>query len=230
MSANIRHASEQPKWGTNPLVIDIGHAVLTCAGLGGQITVDPFSEPEFNAHVRANHILTGAKGNDGFKDRWLPIDGCPRADHILADYPIASTELLHLATAMVNPPGDELGDNVKNAWRLVDRYHELGWLGGGVLWVAFNLNQMQTLQGISARHPLHGDFEGLRCVPDTRLPFTAHSTRPATRVNKRGEVIENDDAPSHPCFFFLLPSSNDVIAAEQRRLFESMSSKLGAVF
>lgn len=229
---NIRHSSSQPKWGTPSEVIDIGRAVLTCAGLPDVITVDPFSEPEFNAHVKANHILTGEKGSDGYRDRWLPIDACPRADHILAGLvnPKSWDGTRNARTAIVNPPGSDDGESVKRAWFLLDRYHALGWLGGGALWVAFNLNQLQTLQRATSAvvrragdampsHPLSPEYEGLRCIPDHRLSFTRHSS------NKDG-----DDAPSHPCFFVLLPSHDATIAAEQRRLFESMASDLGAVF
>jgi hypothetical protein len=234
MNSNVRHSSQQPKWGTPLPVVDVALSVLCCASLGDQITVDPFSEPEFNAHVKANYILDGATRGSGFKDRWLLLDGCPRADQLLANYPLASTEKLHLTTALVNPPGDDDGDNVKRAWRLLDEYHHLGWLGGGAIWVAFNLNQFQTLQNASARvgrHPLSLEFEGLRCVPDHRLAFTRHSSTPTHKPDpKTGQLVEVSDAPSHPCFFMLLPSHNDVIAAEQRRLFDSHASKLGAVF
>lgn len=214
---NVRHSSEQPRWGTNPLVVRIAQHVLG----PGEIYVDPFSEPEYNALVGATRILTGAKGLDGFRDRWIDVGAAPRADQVLAGYPIADPgeRAARHFTALVNPPGDESGDNVKNAWRILDALHQSRWIDSAI-WVAFNLNQMQTLQGIAERHPLHGDF--VRCVPSSRLPFVAHSSKAADPLF--------NDAPSHPCFFFLLPSHDEVRAAEQMRLFDSMSAPLGAVF
>lgn len=234
MIANIRHSSSQPKWGTPLEVIEVVHAVLApYDGAATAVTVDPYSEDEYNAHMLATFILDGTKGRDGYRDRWLPIEQCPRADHILAGYPVAAAhdgQRPHMATAAVNPPGSDDGSSVKNAWVLLDAYHRLGWLGGGAVWIAFNLNQLQTLQGISPRHPLSPEFEGLRCVPDHRLPFTRHSSMPTHKPDKKGKLVEIDDAPSHPCFFVLLPSHSEVLAAEQRRIFEECAGKLGAVF
>lgn len=220
---NVRHSSEQPKWGTSPEVIRVAQATLGVArmmrGLDhvAAIYVDPFSEIEFNQHVGAHRILTGQKGLDGYRDRWLEDTG-PRADQVLAGMASAASEdaIGACYTAMVNPPGDDSGENVKRAWHLLDEYHRLRWIDTAV-WVAFNLNQMQTLQRCgSERHPLHGDF--VRCVPARRLPFVSHSSR-----------VTEDDAPSHPMFFVLLPSHDERIAAEQMRIFDAMASGLGAV-
>lgn len=224
--SNVRHSSENPKWGTSPEVIEIADAVLGAARMAcpnliagvefnASIYVDPFSEPEFNAHVGAWKILTGAKGDDGFRDRWINDDESPRADQVLAGLARATDPLAYAYTAIVNPPGDDSGDNVKKAWRILDLYHQLGWIDSAV-WVAFSLNHLQTLQGVSKRSLLCADF--VRCAPAKRLPFTRHSS------------TKGDDAPSHPMCFTLLPSHNPRIAAEQMRLFESMASKLGEVF
>jgi hypothetical protein len=191
---------------------------------GGSIYLDPFSEPEFNECVGAKRILTGEPGLDGFRDRWVNADSdfdpCPRADHLLAGYPVAGYNADRAAlarSALVNPPGDDTGDNVKKAWRLLDRYHELGWIDSAV-WVAFNLNQLQTLQGISVRSPLCDEF--VRAIPDTRLAFASHSSRPAG----------SDDAPSHPCFFLLMPSHAPHLATHQVQTFGRLASELGEVF
>ena len=120
------------------------------------------------------------------------------------------------ATAIVNPPGSDDGLNVKMAWMLLDNYHRLGWFGGGAIWVAFNMNQLQTLQGESERSPLHDDF--LRCVPSSRLPFVPH------------RETDEREQPSHPCFFLLMPAHDEIVAAEQVRLFTSIASALGEVF
>jgi hypothetical protein len=77
---------------------------------------------------------------------------------------------------------------------------------------------------------LSPNFEGCRSVPDHRLGFVAHSTRPKTKVDRHGDTVEVDDAPSHPSFCVLLPSRAEGVAAEQRRMFEVLAIKLGAVF
>ena len=176
-TSNIRHSSEEARWGTPEVVVDLGRTVL--GGVHGKpITVDPFSEERFNRAIDATWILDGTKGKNGFKDAWLvPCGTCPRADHIMARFPNVGSPPLDLvipktATAIVNPPGSDDGLNVKMAWMLLDNYHRLGWFGGGAIWVAFNMNQLQTLQGESERSPLHDDF--LRCVPSSRLPFVPH--------------------------------------------------------
>lgn len=233
---NIRHSSEQPKWGTGLETIMLANSALwpVSSDVDGPplnpIYIDPFSEPEFNLNVKADRILTGEKGDNGFKDRWIDHELAPRADHILACYPIAPKPRgVRPFTALVNPPGDEHGENIKNAWRILVGHYLTGWIDSAV-WVAFNLNQLQTLQGIATLHPLSPNFEGCRSVPDHRLGFIAHSTRPKTKVDRHGDVIEVDDAPSHPSFSLLLPSRDEGIAAEQRRMFEHCASKLGAVF
>lgn len=257
MTANIRHSMGSPQWGTPGQVITIGHRVLKPLALGTPpIDVDPFSEAEFNAHVGALRILTGAKGLDGFKDRWIDSDAFPRADHLLAGLHTAHAEHSSTDTALVNPPGDEKGENVKRAWWLASTLWERGWLDS-VLWVAFNLNQLQTLQEAANVHPLSPCFEGLRCVPDHRLAFTAHSThtrtvcqykvpcspepRDGSKLCKKhkaqpqlaGSWVEapaDGEAPSHPCFFVLMPSHNDSTADAQRHLFAQLAGELGAVF
>jgi hypothetical protein len=222
MASNVRHSSESPKWGTAPEVIDIALKTF------GYISVDPFSEPEFNAHVGAERILTGEKGLNGFKDRWLAIDECPRADWLLTGIaaPPCAVAMTVLPTALVNPPGDDQGLNTKRAWFVLNALHRLGWLAGGAIWVGFSLNQLQTLQlkddvtgwkRDGFRSPLHPDF--VRCIPDHRLGYTAHSTSKAL-----------DDAPSHPSFFVLLPSTNQALADVQRRVFAKHAGALGEVF
>lgn len=220
-STKVRHSSESPKWGTAPEIIHIAHKVL------GHITVDPFSEPEFNEHVKAQRILTGAPGLDGFKDRWLDTEEFPRADWILTGLKRPTPTIAYAGgpypTALVNPPGDDRGENTKKAWFILERLHRDGWLLGGTIWVGFSLNQLQTLQGrdlrgddrTGFRSPLDPDF--LRCIPDHRLGYVPHSTSEAT-----------DDAPSHPSFFVLLPSQ--VNGDEQRATFRKYAGELGEVF
>lgn len=230
---NIRHSSGSPQWGTPFEVITIASQVLGVSQLMRDVevglTVDPFSEPEFNRHVGARRILTGEAGLDGYRDRWLVDDDCPRADAILADYPVQHTPAT-ASTAIVNPPGDESGENTKRAWKLLVNYWTLGWLDSA-MWVAFNLNQFQTLQRVTSYSPLSDNFMYLRCVPSRRLDFTRHSSAPTTKIDKKtGKEVAVDDAPSHPMFFMLLGSHEPAIKAEQLRLFDSMASKLGEVF
>lgn len=230
---NIRHSSEQLRWGTNPAVIEIATAVIKPFRMSEPaIDVDPFSEPEFNEYVRAARILTGAKGLDGFRDRWIDHELFPRADHVLAGFASANQSPpvgFGPYGVLANPPGDDLGDNVKNAWRILVHLWRLRWIESAV-WVGFNLNQLQTLQIQGTLSPLDEEFTFRRCIPRRRLDFVAHSSRPATRIDKHGKEVENDDQPSHPSFFMLLPSRDPVVGAEQLRLFDSMSSELGAVF
>lgn len=231
---NVRHSTGSPKWGSPTQVIAIARRVLSVAkamGIGGDqahagaVDVDPFSDEEFNRRVGADRFLDGTPGRDGYRDRWLLDDECPRADQLLAGLakePRSPTTW----TAFVNPPNEtdslDAGEATKRAWRILEGYHRLGWLGGGGIWVAFNLNQLQTLQlGGRVRSPLYGGL--LRCVPDRRLGFTRHSSD----VQRDKETI---DQPSHPMLFVLLPSTNPVVAAEQARLFDSMGSELGEVF
>ena len=231
---NVRHSSEQPKWGTGPETIMLANSSLwpvVCSEPGGMnpIYVDPFSEPEFNLNVKADRILTGAKGDNGYKDRWIDHELAPRADHILSCYPIKPKPAgVRPYTALVNPPGDESGENVKNAWALLVGYYVTGWIDSA-LWVAFNLNQLQTLQGVAVLHPLSQQFEGCLSVPDHRLGFIPHSSRPKTKFDRHGVEVDVDDAPSHPSFSLLLPSRDEVVAADQRRMFEHVAGKLGAV-
>lgn len=229
--SNVRHSSASERWGSPNQLVAIGRSVLGAARRGlAPIYVDPFTEPEFNQRIQAARILTGVRGLDGYADRWIDVPMCPRADWILAKMKagqisagIADGSGPNDYTAFVNPPSKEDddgradGSTVKNAWRLLDAYHSQLWLGGGAIWVAFNLNQLQTLQLGTGRSPLHGDF--LRCIPDRRQSFVPHSTS-----DKSG------DQPSHPCFFVLLPAIDPVVAAEQARLFESMAGELGEVF
>lgn len=224
MTKDIRHSNVEIRWGTAPSYTTISRTVLgiTATRRDQSITVDPFSEDRFNVAIGAERILTGEKTRDGYKDRWLADDACPRADAILAGFALLGPAVENYHTAHVNPPGEKEDDgkrhdNVKNAWRLLDEYHRLGWLGGGALCVLFSLNQFQTLQGVSERSPLHGDF--LRCVPARRQPFVRHDASP-----------EKDDAPSQPSAIVLLPSLDEVVAAEQARVFANLAHSLGEVW
>lgn len=245
---NVQHSSDTPRWGTHPKFIEIGRACLRA------LYVDPFSEDEFNEHVGAWNILDGEKGRNGFVDRWLvDCETSPRADHLLSGIwrpaappnfevvvqvpidecdSIADTITTVKPTAFVNAPGSDDGENIKNAYKILELYWRLGWLPGGAIWIGFSLNQLQTLQNASDedgyQNPLSDRF--VRCIPSTRYGYTAHSSTPATKVDKRGQVVERDDAPSHPSWFMLMPAYDPVIAAEQFRIFDSMASQIGVVF
>lgn len=221
---NVRHSSAEDRWGSPREAVDIAKVVLDPHGDEGGILVDPFSEAEFNKLVGAHRFFTGEKGSDGYKERWVDHVDAPRADWILSEMPTgvvvrAGTPDLG-ATAFVNAPGDITGENIKRAWKLLDRYHTLGWIDSAV-WVGFNLNQWQTLQSASDRHPLHSSFLGCRCVPDHRLGFIKHSESKSDGAG---------DQPSHPCFFMLLPSHEPLHAAMQVSKFRSAAGALGAVF
>jgi hypothetical protein len=272
MASNIQHSNSSAQWGTAPEIVVVAHEVLGPSS----ITVDPFSEPEFDQRIGAARILTGAAGLDGYRDRWLDDEACPRADQLLAGIarPARKGYGFELETAIVNPPSGEEGDNVKRAYRLLELYHRLGWLPGGAIYVGFSLNQFQTLQMSDEvddpgefRSPLHDAWTQCRCIPRRRAAFSPHSTRPfykgldefmkAAKLKDRAKAEERfratpvgmdlfarhvdpttkiqgppdlDEAPSHPSFFLLMPSTEPVRALAQRTKFEALATKLGEVF
>lgn len=208
---NALHSAKKVRYGTPSKVLAIAHEVFRDG-----VSLDPFSEPAFNARVKASRILTGERGADGYADRWIDDEACPRADHLLHDYPVSIRDNRPpFYTALVNPPGSRDGENVKNGWKLLDTYHWLGWLNGGAFWIAFNLNSFQTTQGVSHRSMLSPEF--IRCIPSSRERF----------VDEDG--IE-EDQPTHPMAFVLLPSTDVAVGRSQRDTFRRLASALGEVF
>jgi hypothetical protein len=274
MASNIQHSNSSAQWGTAPEIVEVTHKVLGPRA----ITVDPFSEPEFNARIGADRILTGAPGADAYHDRWLDDPDCPRADWLLAgfvDVPKRKAYGPDLETSIVNPPSGEEGDNVKRAYRLLELYHRLGWFPGGAIYVGFSLNQLQTLQmsdevpdADAFRSPLHRDWTDCRCIPRKRSAFVPHSTRPyfkaleefakSKRLKNReaalaafnatplglelynrhvnaatkthGAPVDLDEAPSHPSFFLLMPTTSKERNKAQRAMFIELAGRLGEVF
>lgn len=184
-----QHSSAQPSWGTPKAIVDIAHAVL------GRIDLDPFSSAEWNQTVGAKRYFDEAA--NAFSFQWF------------ADLAITPS------TALVNPPGDQRGAKAKLAWKLTEWNHREGWLGGGVVWVAFNLGQLRTLQLSGApRSPLHPDF--VRCIPARRIPYDAAPGVPSSH-------------PSHDTAIVLLPAHGE-LGDQQREMFRVACRDLGGVF
>lgn len=64
MTANARHSKATPRWGS-----PANWCVMARIALGGDIELDPMSEPAFNVTVRAARIFTEA--DDGLKQPWV---------------------------------------------------------------------------------------------------------------------------------------------------------------
>ena len=210
------HSSKTNNWGSPRTSIDIGRAVL------GHITVDPFTNEAWNQVIGAQRIITVAQS--GYKTPWFegaPAPGVDGRDLYIHD------EEGNENTAWVNGPGDRTGRNIQLAWIAIETYHRLGWLGGGGIWVGFNLNQFQTCQKISktpgskeiyeeVRSPLDRQF--LRCVPSSRWPY---QISPGV----------DGEQPPRPSWFALLPATNPKVDADrQRDAFRALCARLGDVF
>lgn len=183
-----QHSSETPEWGTPSLIVELARSVL------GRIDLDPFSSSLWNKKIKASRYLD--ESYNALESHWFPEGG---------------TGL----TALVNPPGDRSGAKAKRAWELTEQHHREGWLGGGVIWVAFNLGQLRTLQRTGAeRSPLHADF--VRCIPSRRIPYD--ETPGVTSSH-----------PSHDTAIMLLPA-NSSEGRYQRARFRELCRELGEVF
>jgi len=216
------HSSKTNNWGSPRTSIDIGRAVL------GHITVDPFTNELWNQVIGAQRIFTAAQ--NGYRTPWF--DGAP-APGVDDD---VFVEGENDNTAWVNGPGDRTGRNIQLAWVAIETYHRLGWLGGGGIWVGFNLNQFQTCQRIPleveqegkrnkkstvrffehVRPPTHRSF--LRCVPSSRWPY------------QKAPGVDGDQPP-RPSWFALLPATNPRIDGDrQRDAFRALCERIGEVF
>jgi hypothetical protein len=212
MQTNPRHSSATAQWGSVPEIVEIGREVL------GGFSLDPFSNAAWNTVIGADRIIT--KRQNAYRVPWF--EGAPTPGEIFDM--LTSTTYLRVGqppsyeeTANVNPPGDRSGANVKRAWALTDFYVESGWLGGGALWNGFNLNQLQTCQGLARRSPLDADFTGFRCIPKKRKPY-----------QKRPGVLGTQ--PSHPSWFMILPAIVQERREAQRKAFARLCRDLGEVF
>jgi len=164
--------------------------------LGG-IDLDPCSDATFNTVVGADSYYTEA--DDGLSPA-LPWRG----------------------RVFINPPGKDSGALVKRFWgRLIAEY-----ASGAVesaVWLAFNINQLQTLQNADApATPL--DFP--ICVPNRRIAFLLPTNQVDLLVP--GQVsLEEKRGPGHPNFIALLPDRRTT--AWQVRIFREIFSRFGAV-
>lgn len=205
--AEAQHSSANGSWGTPRPIVEVARKVL------GRIDFDPFSDAGWNASIGATRYLTAE--DDAFARAWF--DGSPTAHeivHIAEPYWTADWRPRAPSTALINAPGDKRGLFAKQAWRLVEWHHRTGWLGDGALWVAFNIGQLQTLQGVAPRSPLHGDF--LRCIPRRRI-----------RYESAPGVV--GDCPPHASALVLLPA-HGALGDLQRSMFVGLTAEIGEVF
>lgn len=236
-----QHSSATPEWGTARELVDLTRATL------GAIDLDPFSDPAWNAIVGAERILT--EHDDAFTCAWFR--GAPYAAGILdsdfdaADFLAAKPRP---ATAHVNSPGDASGDMVKRAWRLTEWHHRAGFLGGGAIWIAFNVGQLQTLQNSGAPRsllsfPLLITSTRVRYIesPATaraRLAKLADVERKLRKANvasakalraKASRLAAGAMAPPHASAVALLPAHDRHEAERQREIFRLVGGRLGEV-
>lgn len=233
-----QHSSASPLWGTSRPLVDLSRVVL------GRIDLDPFSDPTWNVIVGAKRILT--ERDDAFRCRWF--EGAPMASHILKAPDGCGSDNARPHTSHVNGPGDLSGRVIKDAWRLTEWHHRTGWLGGGVIWIAFNIGQLQTLQADAPRSLLHPDF--LRCIPSSRVAYeespSARAERLAqlttvqreiadakgkrlARLRKRAAALSRCASPPHASAVVLLPA-HGAAGDVQREVFRVVAGRLGECF
>lgn len=244
-----QHSSATGVWGTARELVDLARATL------GRIDLDPFSDPTWNATIGAERILT--ERDDAFSCRWFGSDSFPSAADILAgenDDDGNRPASLYLSmrprpsTAIVNGPGDPSGDAIKRAWRLTEWHHRAGFLGGGCIWIAFNVGQLQTLQNAGAPRsllsfPLLIASSRVRYVESPATAAARHrqlagverSLRTAT--GRRAKLLRAQasrlaagaTAPPHASAVALLPAHNPREADRQRQIFALVGGRLGEV-
>lgn len=235
-----QHSSATGVWGTARELVDLARATL------GRIDLDPFSDAAWNATIGADRILT--ERDDAFRCAWF--DNAPTAAQLLD----ASWDAESFArepwrsTAIVNGPGDPTGDAIKRAWRLTEWHHRAGFLGGGCIWIAFNVGQLQTLQNSGAPRsllsfPLLITSSRVRYVESpaterTRLAKLADVERKLrTATGARAKLLRSQasrlaagaTAPPHASAVALLPAHDPREAERQRAIFALVGGRLGEV-
>lgn len=233
-----QHSSATGVWGTARELVDLARATL------GGIDLDPFTDAAWNAIVGADRIITARE--DAFRCAWF--DEGPTAREILAGDLTAWETPARPATAIVNGPGDPSGDAIKRAWRLTEWYHRNGFLGGGCIWIAFNVGQLQTLQNAGAPRSLLS-FPLL--IASSRVRYLESPATAASRARKLADVerklrtatgarakllrsqasrlAAGATAPPHASAVALLPAHDPREAERQRAIFALVGGRLGEV-
>lgn len=233
-----QHSSATGVWGTARELVDLARATL------GGIDLDPFTDAAWNAIVGADRIITARE--DAFRCAWF--DEGPTAREILAGDLTAWETPARPATAIVNGPGDPTGDAIKRAWRLTEWHHRAGFLGGGCIWIAFNVGQLQTLQNSGAPRsllsfPLLITSSRVRYVesPATerarlakladveRKLRTATGARAKLLRSQASRLAAGATAPPHASAVALLPAHDPREAERQRAIFALVGGRLGEV-
>lgn len=233
-----QHSSSTGVWGTAREIVDLTRATL------GEIHLDPFSDPAWNQIVGADRILT--EEDDAFSCQWFPDS--PPASEILDGIGAYNLPRCTSSTGIVNGPGDPTGDAIKRAWLLTYWHYRAGWIGGGAIWVAFNIGQLQTLQNSGAPRSLLS-FPLL--ITSSRVRYLESPATEAARLRKLAEVkralekatgakarklkaqasrlAAGASAPPHASAVVLLPAHDPKEAERQRQIFALVGGRLGEV-
>jgi hypothetical protein len=203
---SAQRTSKTDRHGTPRAVVDLVRATL------GRIDLDPFSDPEWNAVIGADRILT--KRDDAYRVSWFAESPTAR-DIIADDLTVWNGPRCSTSTAIVNPPGDKTGRKVRDAWTLTEWHHRNSFLGGGAVWIAFSTHHLQTTQQSPApRSLMHPDFVLL--VPSRRL---AYQCAPGVSCKQ----------PPHPSAIVLLPAHDKAEADRQCAIFRLVGGRMGDV-
>ncbi len=161
-AALAMHSAGSPDWGTPMILRRFSARVLRPAAMGEAIDLDYASS--------------------AYWQQWWPdpkdrphafLDGSPGKDVLVeADRRAA---VPRLGSGFLNPPGLGGGEMVQLCWELFERDHREKQLGSGI-WIGFSLEQIASLQGVSARNPLTTDAADLitTIVPSRRARYLLH--------------------------------------------------------
>lgn len=139
-------------WRTPFWVIELTRATFT----GGQIDLDPCSCAAANETIGASVFYD--EKHDGLSENWAP-------------------------RTFVNPPGHggkrypRDTSPVAKFWLHLARQYSAG-IVHEFVWLAFDMGQLRTLQGIESRNGESLMRECLICIPRKRIAFLDHENKP----------------------------------------------------
>ena len=152
MTAVPMHSSKNDRWFTPGHIVEAARLAL------GSFDLDPASEPLANTVVRAARIITAEE--DGLAASWLGPLGLP-------------------VRTFINPPGGITADRRSLAgafWCRLMRERAAGHIAHAVF-VAFNLELLQSTQNSAEREGVPALGEFLVCVPRGRVRYWAPEGR-----------------------------------------------------